>query len=366
MADVSLVIALRTPESPARITSVVWSAPEANVSNTSRLSSTGYKGFFLSPEVNKPNSLLNGSYKFFGEYQDEDFPGYVSKQLSDSLGNFSVDVTLRVQDTFDFSLGYITFDPSTGEYASLISVNGVDYSNNEVRFYFIIPKNAVEVSIVLKKWSAPYKNAKITDLGIGTGSVEVAKHLTKLTYSQNTVPDSETISPGIVEQYLEASFYDPGRLFECLYQMNELTEGLEVTISRMQKNGIPRKIGTYLSEKWDFDVSTQVVDLICSDYTKMTESTQAEAWPLASRKFSSVNADDTTSVRAMLLADLKKMTGKRSLLLTNQAGLTAGSLIFPKLYKPEQSVNKTIKDICMTVVSTFFWDGNSFVFRRLY
>ena len=379
MDDVSLTITLPTVQEQAAISSCNWLSPQAKVSNADAIPSQGYRGFFLSPQVLAVNSPLDGTYKLFGE---EGFPGFVSASLSSGNGTFTnpIQVQLNIQGTSQDSLGYITFDPSTGEHASEISISitsfvdgvektesGIRYANNSVNFTFIIPKNAVTMTISLVRWSHPYKNAKVVGFGTaGVTSIDIASQLLDLSYSQNTVASTDTVRPGIVEQYLEASFYDKGHLFENLYQLMRLTEGLSVKVREWQTNpDMWVDIGTYRSEQWDFDATTGIVKLVCADPTKTITTQEGSAWPLMDRPFSSVQSTDTISVRYMLQQEIRKMSGMSRTDLRAYGGLNS-AIKFKGLYKPEESLSTTIQNICTVTASSFYWDGSGFTFRGLY
>lgn len=243
----------------------------AQVNNVSRglhKGSHGYEGFQLSASVDKPTTPLTGQFKFFDE--EEGYPGWMSKQLSDERGFFASPIKWQVTFTGRAKFLYIRFDEELNEYATEIEITGNGVTN-------IIQNNSVACAVALNevsectvsilRWNKPYKSAKITMFEASNIITFQGSHIESLECSEQAWNGSFTLSTGFIQQFADITFRDHQGLLHTLADSGGLVKFLSVRIYVRYKDAW-HFLGQYFSDTWSVDQTSDKVKATCNDLSR--------------------------------------------------------------------------------------------------
>ena len=314
---------------------------ENNVSNRPQSGSVGYRGFFLSEAPSRATSTLDGTYKFFDP--SVGYPGSVSYTRSEANGD--VDYNGIQGDIHLLNPGKtlirIVFDVPSDEYATEFYFNDVFYTNDSPVAYLVVDAYEGRFTLEVAKWNKPYKNLKVADIS-AVSEIEVSSKLKTLSYSHNSTSSTNKIFIGILEQYLDASFYDEYRLFETLYSLGYLTEGISVQVYDDGEFD-----GEYISSEWNFKTQDHSVSLSCGDPTRSLKTNQLGNWPVEDRTLRQV-CDRLAQEVPFFNYELRNLETIADVTLTNH-------------FKPIESVEKTLMDICKSYACRVYWHKDVFI-----
>lgn len=234
----------------------------SNVSNNSGPLTTygtnnAFKGFFLmSSADNKPVATLDGSFKCF------DTQGY-SGAVGKSNVAYFVEYRLRFGSTPSAGCTII-LDPIGASQVNKVSVvsfstSGTIASTKTVEvdptypLIVLLPEMFTTTYVAIRLYTVTsnlnnyvkilYVFPNITMMYRGTD-------LIKYECSENMLDAQLTFTPGICEQYINATVYDRNNVLQQLAAQEKLSTGRNINVYAVDDN-FRERIGQYYSEDWD-------------------------------------------------------------------------------------------------------------------
>jgi len=166
------------------------------------------------PSINiatfEPNRFkLDGSFSFADDTMVNNGElGFVSDNLSDAYGDFSLQPTMAF--TFNnphSSMGItLTFDVFNDEYATEFIINAYDGANNLILSKHVVDNDLVQVAaigqfflykkieVIIIKWSKPFRRFRVVEVDFGVVRVYTDKSLISMNYIEEMDIISKNIS----------------------------------------------------------------------------------------------------------------------------------------------------------------------------
>lgn len=262
---------LQTQETTA---SIVSTSEQINYADTEALLHKNNTEF-VNPFVVLPNSKLNGNFKIL---PNTGYPGFISKQVSNSLGNFTgslpyITIHIGIKPSYvliKFSDGYpVAYDLNVSTYTSTIRVT--NNTQSTIQIPVDVLTDNCDISLTINKWSKANTQAKIYQVLFvnALNRTYYLDDIDSVTFSENAFDSSLSLAAGICEQYAEISLYDRDNLIHQLADENILTMQYKVSIIRASNQEV---LGTYTVANWEISGTDGDVKIICNDMSRTFSS----------------------------------------------------------------------------------------------
>jgi len=230
---------------------------------------------FVNPFVALANSKLDGNFKIL---PNTGYPGFISKQIANSLGNFTgslpyITIHIDIKPAYvlvKFSDGYpVAYDLHVSTYASSISV--IDNTQSTIQIPVDILTDNCDISLTINKWSKANTQAKIYQVLFinALNRTYYLDDIDSVTFSENAFDSSLSLAAGICEQYADISLYDRDNLIHQLADEDILTTQYKVSIIRISDQEV---LGTYTVANWEISGTDGDVKIICNDMSRIFDS----------------------------------------------------------------------------------------------
>lgn len=280
------------------------SLPEViNVSDTDQLqieSSTGHRGFQLSPDYVRTVCKLDGTYAMFGA---GGYIGICTRYISGVDGVFAQDEIPVIDLTLigsNLSKLYINFDRACREYATNVLIDNYDtglswiVGNSDTLMSLDLSKYidstmyTHHIGIGILRWSKPYASAKITYIAYEYSDVFTGNTLREVTCSESTFNSQSYVQPGIVEQYANISIYDRYNRIHLLAEENMLLSGARAKIRAVNDNDEEIELGDFIVDTYDIEASDSIVHIDCKDPSDSFDQIYISNLPVVDRSIHDV------------------------------------------------------------------------------
>lgn len=267
----------------------------SSVTTDPELVGGGYRGFQLSSVSDEVVSRLDGTCRLFSE---SGYPGFLSRQLAtpnpllrSSSYPFSEPLVFEIQLFGRADYLFITFDEVSGEYATAFELYNEESGNSilvddnqettarlDMRTFDF--SETTTLLLYVYRWSTPYASAKITKIATTRMIEYTGKDLISFRCSENIFPADLAVTPGLVEQFAEATVCDRGGLLRALAQRGELPEGCAVAFYAIEGQGstqVRHALGEYQQTEWRIENDDSRVNITCADLSAVFDATQLSA-----------------------------------------------------------------------------------------
>lgn len=190
---------------------------------------------------------------------------FIGNQLSNSSGTFATPYSIQIEGSRITQFG-ICFDTAKNIYPTEIKVNGVSYSNNSSLFKVEGLASAATHTVVIEKINKAYSPLVIT--GIFVDLVENLDYQTLKSIETERFDRADVDKPswGIFSSTGSISFYDFDKKFLLYSRLGLLKSNLEVKIILSDTlSGINQVVGTFITDKWDYDTRNSLVNVSLQD-----------------------------------------------------------------------------------------------------
>lgn len=335
----------------------------SNVSNNSGTLTTygsnkPFKGFFLmSSADNKPVATLDGSFKCFGA---NGYDGAVGKS------NVAYFAEYRIRFGSTPSAGCtLVLDPTGAPQVNKVSVvsfntSGTIVSNKTVEvdptypLIVLMPEMFTTTYVAIRLYTVTsnlnnyvkilYVFPNITMIYRGTD-------LIKYECSENMLDAQLTFTPGICEQYINATVYDRNNVLQQLAAQEKLTTGLSINVYAVDDD-FRERIGQYYSEDWDIQNCESDVGITGGDGFKYLSNFD---YRVASVKERSV---------AKMLSDAFSYAGVQWKYQNSDTQLHCQHIQTPNCWYPDTDIISLLEDICKVAMLRIYYYNGVFIVGR--
>lgn len=329
------------------------------LNNTSR----GARGFQLSKRRGEPVSTLDGSYGYFAS---DGYAGYLSSEICGATGSFSTALEL------DFYVAgnrpdylYVVFDTVAQEYATRFMLRSPSVTlsvSNNTSVICRLPVRSLNMpttgegivmTLVINKWSKPYKSAKVTLISKNFVGVFVGSDLKSVACSENTLDEQMSLSPGIIAQYADISLYDRQGFIHRLAEEGALLQEADVAVEAVDDDGTTHALGTYLVSTWDVPATSSTVSVDCTDVTATLERLDVPQQPVEDR-----------TLHDMLTLLFQYIRNASWMYYDDETEKYCKRIMTPDSWFKAESVYVLLNKICSLGMLRIYWQVNTYVVAR--
>lgn len=322
-----------------------------------------FKGFFLMSSIdNKPVATLDGSFKCFGA---NGYDGAVVRVFSEDSSSYTYASYIIRFNTIATSGCTIILDPSGAPQVDQITVVNFFPSGAErdsvtidvdptypvinimpgiitgdlIRVEFRIPSHNVNYYVKIL-----YVFPNITAIYRGTD-------LIKYECSENMLDAQLTFTPGICEQYINATVYDRNNVLQQLAAQEKLSTGRNINVYAVDDN-FREQIGQYYSEDWDIQNCESDVGITGGDGFKYLSNFDYQAAGVKSRSI------------ANMLTDAFSYAGVHWKYQDNATQLYCQQIETPNCWYPDTDIISLLEDICKVAMLRVYYYNGVFIVGR--
>lgn len=335
----------------------------SNVSNNSGPLTTygtnnAFKGFFLmSSADNKPVATLDGSFECF------DTQGY-SGAVGKSNVAYFVEYRLRFGSTPNVGCTLV-LDPTGAPQVNKVSVvsfntSGTIVSNKTVEvdptypLIILMPEMFTTTYVAIRLYTVTsnlnnyvkilYAFPNITTMYRGTD-------LIKYECSENMLDAQLTFTPGICEQYINATVYDRNNVLQQLAAQEKLTTGRIINVYAVD-DAFRERIGQYYSEDWDIQNCESDVGITGGDGFKY----------LSNFDFRSAGVQERSV--AKMLSDAFGYAGVQWKYQDDDTQLYCQYIWTRNCWYPDTDIISLLEDICKVAMLRIYYYNGVFIVGR--
>lgn len=337
----------------------------SNVSNALRALNTygsnkAFKGFFLMSSIeNKPIATLDGSFKCFGS---NGYDGAVGGVVY-IPGRLYAQAAYAVQFSSVPTAGCtIILDPSGAPQVSRISVvnfssSGTEQSSIDIAvdpWYPIInilpgviTSKFIRVYLIIQDYN-PNDFTKVLHIFPGLTAIYRGTDLIKYECSEHLLDAQLTFTPGICEQYINATIYDRNNVLQLLAAQNKLTANQLIRVYVVDDN-FRQQIGEYYSVDWNVHNCESDVELTGSD----------EFSYLNNLEYTSYNVEKKTVHK--MLSDAFSYSNVSWRYLDDSVRLLCNSVVTLMCEYPNTDVISLLEEICRVAMLRIYYYNGTFI-----
>lgn len=340
----------------------------ANVSNdlgplNAYGSNKPFKGFFLmSSADNKPVATLDGSFKCFGANGYDGAVGGVYYEDSPSRVYTAYSIQFNTIPTAGCT---IVLDPSGAPQVDQITVvnffpSGAEQSSTDVAVdptypvINIIP-GVITSDLVQIKFRMPDHNVnyytKVLYVFPNITAIYRGTDLIKYECSENMLDAQLTFTPGICEQYINATVYDRNNVLQQLAAQEKLSTGHNINVYAVDDN-FREQIGQYYSEDWDVQNCESDVGITGGDGFKYLSNFD---YRVAGVKDRSV---------AKMLSDAFEYAGVQWKYQDSDTQLYCQYIWTDNCWYPDTDIITLLEDICKVAMLRIYYYNGVFIVGR--
>lgn len=204
------------------------------------------------------------------------FDGVIFKQHSNN--DYTTDLSFVIRGNELTSIT-IVFDKEINEYATLITINGVQYTNDDIMFFKTFSQAYNELTIRFNKWSNINSPIHIKRIYTGLNEVYSKEALKSVSVGKRTPANSNQPEYGFMSQYGSFEIYDVDKSIENYIKDGVITDKTEIYC--YYKDYL---LGSYYSNTLQYSPQTRVLDVQVSDGSHKYANTYVEQIPYLENK----------------------------------------------------------------------------------
>lgn len=332
---------------------------DANVSNSLKTlnsygSNKAFKGFFLMSSIeDKPVATLDGSFKCFGANGYDGAVGKVHTFASDYAYTIC---TVRFS-AIPKSGCTIVLDPSGAPQIEQITVvnassSSIDITVDPAYPIINIMPGAITSDLIHIKFHMPDFNSnyftKILYIFTGLTAVYRGTDLIKYECSEHMLDAQLTVTPGICEQYINATIYDRNNVLQQLAAQNKLIANKIIRVYAIDDN-LRQQIGEYYSVDWDVRNCESEVGLTGSDGFSY----------LNNLKYESYSVSDKTVHK--MLSDAFSYSNVSWRYFGEYEKLLCTAIVTPTCEYPNTDIISLLEEICRVAMLRIYYYNGTFI-----
>lgn len=340
----------------------------ANVSNdygplNTYGSNKPFKGFFLMSSANdKPVATLDGSFKCFGA---NGYDGAVGGAFYTDGTSYAYTAYIVQFSTISTAGCTIVLDPSGAPQVSRITVvnlfpSGAEQSSIDVSVDPTYPVINIMPGVITSDWiriefHMPDYNAnyftKILYIFPNITAIYRGADLIKYECSENMLDAQLTFTPGICEQYINATVYDRNNVLQQLAAQEKLTTGLSINVYAVDDN-FRERIGQYYSEDWDVQNCESDVGITGGDGFKYLSNFDYRVAGVEERSVSK------------MLSDAFEYAGVQWKYQDSDTQLYCQYISTRNCWYPDTDIITLLEDICKVAMLRIYYYNGVFIVGR--
>lgn len=336
-----------------------------NVSNVDNLltesSFRGFRGFHLSESADAPDSLLDGSYKF---YSEKGYEGYCSRLAA------TADLKIVFKKSSKERYLFICFDAARMEWPKAVTLQTADGRYSQVYEninspYLLVPVKDIEAAsagpvdllMTFWEWSNPNSGIRVSSVSFGLTESFEDDILQSFKCSESLLDTNLRITPGVMQQYADLTFYDRRELLTQLAAEGLLGENHEVSIYAVEQaeseNEVLHLLGVYVSDKWSLSEDGAYV-LTGKDPSKNFDHIQVPPSPIKDRTL-----DEFLDIAF-------KRANRVWSYIDDETESYCKSIFTPNSWMYGDSLDNVIEKICNFGILGIYWHIDRFIVARCY
>lgn len=319
-----------------------------------------FKGFFLMSSANdKPVATLDGSFKCFGS---NGYDGAVGGVFYADDTSYTYTAYTVQFSTVPKSGCTIVLDPSGAPQVSQITVvnffpSGAEQSTIDVAvdpaypviniMSGIITGNLIQVKFHMSDYNANYFT-KILYISPNITAVYRGTDLIRYECSEHLLDAQLTFTPGICEQYINATLYDRNNLLQQLAAQNKLTANKIIKVYAVDDD-LRQQIGEYYSVDWDVRNCESEVGLTGSDGFSYLNNLEYTSYSVSGK-----------TVHKML-SDAFNYSNASWRYINDDVQLLCNVIVTPACEYPNTDIISLLEEICRVAMLRIYYYNGSFI-----
>ena len=277
------------------------------------------------------NYFILGVSELGGEDVLGDFGGWIGSENSSVTGVLSnTEININGTNLDHFTL---YFDSVAKQWATLISIDGTQYENNDAIFYWE-GASADTHKVQLLRWNTPHYPARLTGISTGVSRTYYRTEIKSITRGSELFSDAQQPSYGVLPQYGSIELYDTDG--EILYyaQNKMLDKGQKVTI-KLDDN----IIGKYITDEWDYQYGKNVVKITLEDDLSFLDEKQFVG-------YNYITSDNAFS----LITEMCSRLGLR-LTISQETRLHLSYILFGESWVSQNKAREILDNFCKATMT---------------
>lgn len=340
----------------------------SNVSNDLRTlnpygSNKPFKGFFLMSQNTKdPVATLDGSFKCFGAngydgavgntYYASSYTHVYARYVIDFKAIPSAGCTIILDPTGTSQVDRLTVE---NHYASG-ALKDFAYVDVDPTYPIItimpgiITEPLVSIAFRMIGYNRNYC-VKVLYVFPNITTIYRGTDLIKYECSENMLDAQLTFTPGICEQYINATVYDRNNVLQQLAAQEKLSTGRIINVYAVDDN-FRERIGQYYSEDWDIQNCESDVGITGGDGFKYLSNFDYQVAGVKSRSINN------------MLTDAFSYAGVQWKYQDNDTQLYCQQIDTPNCWYPDTDIISLLEDICKVAMLRIYYYNGVFIVGR--